>query len=153
MADSGGTRHSAHRVAASYDELVTRIAGGDEDAFAELYDRICPQVLKLVQRFRVDDLQVEQLVYGIFLEIWRTAPLMDATSTTAAAWILSLAHDHATAVVRRDEDAASPAPGPDACTHAARPGAQVPVAAGAPHGLHVTHAEEWDHIVRDFLAH
>jgi hypothetical protein len=81
----------------SYDEMVTRIAGGDEGALAELYDRICPQVLGLVQRFRVDDEQAEELVHGIFLEIWRTAPLFDGTNTTAAAWILSLAHLQATA--------------------------------------------------------
>jgi RNA polymerase sigma-70 factor (ECF subfamily) len=65
--------------------MVTRIAGGDEGAFAELYDRICLQVLGLVQRFRVDDEEAEELVHGIFLEIWRTAPLFDGTNTTAAA--------------------------------------------------------------------
>jgi pimeloyl-ACP methyl ester carboxylesterase len=140
-------------AAASYDEMITRIAGGDEGAFAELYDRICSQVLGLVQRFRVEDEQAEELVYGIFLEIWRTAPLFDSTNTTAAAWILHLAHVHATAVIDGDGDGTVSFGDPGTCISAAVPPAQVPVVAGASHKTNVSHPEEWDSLVRNFLAH
>jgi hypothetical protein len=151
--DSGRDQHPTLDGATSYDEMVTRIAGGDEGALAELYDRICPQVLGLVQRFRGDDEQVEDLVYGIFLEIWRTAPLFDATNTTAAAWILHLAHLRATAVIDGDGEGTVSIGDPGACTHAALPPAQVPVSAGAPHGTNLSRPEGWDQIVRNFLAH
>jgi RNA polymerase sigma-70 factor (ECF subfamily) len=95
VAVSGWKKLSTADAAASCDALMIRIAGGDEVAFAELYDGICSQLLGLVQRFRIDQMQAEEALRLIFLEIWRTAPLFDATDTSAAAWILHLAHCHA----------------------------------------------------------
>lgn len=95
VAVSGWKKQLTADAAASCDALLIRIAGGDEVAFAELYDRICSQLLGLVERFRVGHVQAEEALRLIFLEIWRTAPLFAATNTSAAAWILHLAHSHA----------------------------------------------------------
>ena len=37
-------------------------------------------------------------------------------------------------------------------THAAVPGSELHVVAGAPHGVNVSHADEWNRVVLDFLA-
>ena len=37
-------------------------------------------------------------------------------------------------------------------THAAIPGSELHVVAGAPHGVNVSHADEWNRVVLDFLA-
>ena len=42
--------------------------------------------------------------------------------------------------------------GSGARTHAAIPGSELYVVAGAPHGVNVSHADEWNRVVLDFLA-
>lgn len=54
-ADSAPDLESA--APASTEELLGRVAQGDEAAFGELYDQIAPRVLGLVKRLLVDHAQ------------------------------------------------------------------------------------------------
>ena len=57
-----------------------------------------------------------------------------------------------TLVLHGDGDATVPFEGSGARTHAALSGSELHVIAGAPHGLNVSHAEEFNRVLLDFLA-
>ncbi len=57
-----------------------------------------------------------------------------------------------TLVIHGDSDATVPLEGSGARTHAAIPSSTLHVVAGAPHGVNVSHAEEWNRVVLEFLA-
>jgi len=57
-----------------------------------------------------------------------------------------------TLVIHGDSDATVPFEGSGARTHAAIPGSELHVVAGAPHGVTVSHPEEWNARVLEFLA-
>jgi len=57
-----------------------------------------------------------------------------------------------TLVLHGDGDAVVPFEGSGARTHAAIPGSTLYVVAGAPHGFNVSHAEEFNRVLLDFLA-
>ncbi|WP_432547857.1 alpha/beta fold hydrolase [Kineococcus sp. SYSU DK004] len=57
-----------------------------------------------------------------------------------------------TLVVHGDGDAIVPFEGSGARTHAAIPGSRLHVVAGAPHGFNVSHAEEFNRVLIDFLS-
>ncbi|WNV86987.1 alpha/beta hydrolase [Umezawaea sp. Da 62-37] len=55
-------------------------------------------------------------------------------------------------VLHGDSDATVPFEGSGARTHAALVGSEVHVIAGGPHGVNVSHADEWNRALLDFLA-
>jgi RNA polymerase sigma-70 factor (ECF subfamily) len=55
------------------EELMTRVAGGDEYAFQLLVNRHQTSVLNLVYRFMGDRSQSEDLAQEVFLRVWRAA--------------------------------------------------------------------------------
>ncbi|GAB3461870.1 alpha/beta hydrolase [Kineococcus endophyticus] len=55
-------------------------------------------------------------------------------------------------VIHGDSDAVVPLEGSGALTHAAVPGSRLHVVAGAPHGFNVSHAEEFNRVLLEFLA-
>lgn len=57
-----------------------------------------------------------------------------------------------TLVIHGDSDAIVPFEGSGARTHKAIPHSQVHVVAGAPHGLNVSHPDEFNRVLIDFLA-
>ena len=57
-----------------------------------------------------------------------------------------------TLVLHGDGDATVPFEGSGARTHAALPGSELHVVAGAPHGFNVSHADEFNRVLLDFLA-
>jgi pimeloyl-ACP methyl ester carboxylesterase len=57
-----------------------------------------------------------------------------------------------TLVIHGDGDATVPFAGSGTRTHEAISGSQLHVVAGAPHGVNVSHPEEWNRVVLEFLA-
>ena len=55
-------------------------------------------------------------------------------------------------VIHGDSDATVPFAGSGQRIHAAVPGSELYVVAGAPHGVNVSHADEWNRVVLGFLA-
>lgn len=90
-------------VPASQEELLGRVAQGDEGAFGELYDRMAPRVLGLVRRLLVDPSQSEEVTQEIFLEIWQTATRYEAQRGGASTWILTMAHRRAVDRIRSSQ--------------------------------------------------
>ena len=87
----------------SQNDLLARVAEGDQQAFSELYDQIAPRVLGLVRRLLKDFAQSEEVTQEIFLEIWQTATRYDPNKGGASTWILTMAHRRAVDRVRSSQ--------------------------------------------------
>lgn len=85
------------------DELLPRVAQGDQAAFAELYDQTAPRVLGLIKRLLKDHSQSEEVTQEVFLEIWQNATRFDSTRGSAASWMLTMAHRRAVDRVRASQ--------------------------------------------------
>lgn len=83
-----------------------RVAGGDQDAFADLYDAVAPRVYGLVRRVVRDPTLSEDVAQEALVEVWRTAARFDAARGSAAGWIFTIAHRRAVDRVRAEQAAA-----------------------------------------------
>ncbi|MBJ6639579.1 sigma-70 family RNA polymerase sigma factor [Streptomyces sp. DHE7-1] len=88
------------------EELMGRVALGDEDAFASVYDAVAGPVLGVVQAVLRDPAQSEEVAQEVLVEVWRTAPRYRPEIGTARNWVLTLAHRRAVDRVRSVEAAA-----------------------------------------------
>ncbi len=87
----------------SNEDLLQRVATGDREAFAQLYDRTAPRVFGLVKRLLRDHAQSEEVTQEIFLEIWQTATRYDTGRGGAIAWMLTMTHRRAVDRVRASQ--------------------------------------------------
>jgi len=86
--------------------LLALVARGDEQAFAELYQRVAPAVFGLVSKVVRNPAQSEEVAQEVFVELWRTASRFDPARGTARSWIMTCAHRRAVDRVRSAESAA-----------------------------------------------
>jgi RNA polymerase sigma-70 factor (ECF subfamily) len=86
--------------------LLELVAGGDEEAFAELYRRVAPAVFGLVGRVVRNPAQAEEVTQEVFVEVWRSASRFDPGRGTARSWIMTFAHRRAVDRVRSAERSA-----------------------------------------------
>jgi RNA polymerase sigma-70 factor (ECF subfamily) len=93
--------HTAEPVA--HEELLARVAAGDEAAFAELYDRFAARVLGLIVRVVRDRSQSEEVAQEVFLEVWQKSASYNASHGAALSWVLTLAHRRAVDRVRSSQ--------------------------------------------------
>jgi RNA polymerase sigma factor (sigma-70 family) len=87
----------------SDEALVALLARGDEDALAELYDRIGRIAYGLALRVLRDERHAEDAVQEAFLQVWRSAATFRAERAKASTWVLTLVHRRAVDLVRREE--------------------------------------------------
>jgi RNA polymerase sigma-70 factor (ECF subfamily) len=85
------------------DALLGRVAGGDRDAFATVYDVTKSRVFGLVVRVLRDAGYSEETTQEIYLEVWRTASEYDPTKGSALAWLMTMAHRRAIDRVRTEQ--------------------------------------------------
>ena len=74
------------------ERLLARSGSGDAEAFAELYDRLAPRVFGMVTCLLRDADASESITREAFIEAWRRAPTYDPSHSSAAAWMLVIAH-------------------------------------------------------------
>ena len=102
-ADGG---HAGSGPADQLSALLGRVARGDQDAYAAVYDRTAGQVLGLVLSIVRDPAQSEEVTQEVLLDVWRSASRFDAELGSAAAWVMTLAHRRAVDRVRSEQKAA-----------------------------------------------
>lgn len=80
--------------------LLARSAGGDEAAFAEMYDVIAPRVFGVTQRVLRHRGQAEEVAQEALMTVWRTSGAYDPSRGSAMGWVLTIAHSQAVDRVR-----------------------------------------------------
>jgi RNA polymerase sigma-70 factor (ECF subfamily) len=86
---------------ARLDGLLTRVAAGDQAAFADVYDALVRPVMGLVCRVLRDAAQAEEVTQDVMVEVWRTADRYRPELGAARAWVFTLAHRRAVDRVRQ----------------------------------------------------
>jgi RNA polymerase sigma-70 factor (ECF subfamily) len=99
--DPAGSR--ADPAGPGIEELLTRVARGDERAFASLYDVTAPRVYGLILRVLRDPAQAEEVAQEVLVEIWRTAGRFDPARGSGTAWMFTIAHRRAVDRVRTEQ--------------------------------------------------
>ncbi len=84
-------------------DLITRVARGDESAFAELYDDLASIVFGVVLKVVRDHAMAEEIVQEVFVELWRVAPRFDPERASVSTWAATIAHRRAVDVVRSSQ--------------------------------------------------
>jgi len=79
-------------LASRDDELLAAVAEGDQDAFAELYDRFAPHVFARARGLDDDPGRADGIVLDVFLDFWRQAALLDRAKTDVATWMFATPH-------------------------------------------------------------
>ncbi|WP_183511986.1 ECF RNA polymerase sigma factor SigK [Paeniglutamicibacter cryotolerans] len=87
----------------THEDLMLRVATGDEGAFEELYEAVSAQVFGLIRRIIRDEAQSEEVTQEVFVEAWQQATRFDPARGKAISWILTLAHRRAVDRVRASQ--------------------------------------------------
>lgn len=87
------------------EELLRRVARGEEQAFNRVYDLIGPTVYGLVRRVLRDPAQSEEVAQEVLVEVWRSACRYDPRRGSPQAWVMTLAHRRAVDRVRSEQAA------------------------------------------------
>jgi RNA polymerase sigma-70 factor, ECF subfamily len=91
-------------------ELITRVAAGDRDAFAELYRRYTRPVLGLALRRLGDRGRAEDALQDAFAAVWRSARTFDAARGDGGAWLYTVARNAVLDSLRKRTDPVAEAP-------------------------------------------
>src|SRR5690349_12236038 len=107
-ADACPTDNSAARTARIAESrelavILANVAGGDQSAFAEFYDRTSSRVYGMVLRVLRDPGFSEEAVQEVYLQAWKSADSFDPAKGSALSWLLTLAHRRAVDRVRSEQ--------------------------------------------------
>jgi len=93
--------------------VVQRLAAGDRDAVAELYDRHAARVMGLALRIVRNSSDAEDVVQEVFSQAWRTAPNYQPARGTVAGWLLMMARTRAIDRLRSRQSRRDAVDGPE----------------------------------------
>jgi len=103
MTSSGARLESGSIDPPGLDDLLRRVARGDEGAFANLYDQLAPRVYGLIRRIVRDPAQAEEVAQEALVDVWRTAARYDPARGSVVSWVLTIAHRRAVDRVRAEQ--------------------------------------------------
>jgi RNA polymerase sigma-70 factor (ECF subfamily) len=85
--------------------LLQRVAGGDRDAFAELYRRLQRPLFGYLMKLVRDREMVEDVLNETLMEVWRQAARFEGRSSVNT-WVFSIAHHRAVSRLRKKRETA-----------------------------------------------
>lgn len=85
------------------DQLIARLAEGDESALAQLYDLYSGVAYGLAVRILGDQGRAEDVLQDAFTKIWRSAPTYDRSRGTLRSWLLTIVRNGAIDLLRGRE--------------------------------------------------
>ena len=113
MARNSQLQAVPHGAAEADIDVVQRLAAGDRDAVAELYDRHAARIMGLAIRIVRNSSDAEDVVQEVFSQAWRTAPNYQPARGTVAGWLLMMARTRAIDRLRSRESRRDAVDGPD----------------------------------------
>jgi RNA polymerase sigma-70 factor (ECF subfamily) len=84
------------------EDLMLRVAGGDEQAYAVVYTRVSEPVFGIVLRVLRDRSLSEEVAQEVLVHIWQHAARFEESRGSAMAWIMTIAHRRAVDRVRAE---------------------------------------------------
>lgn len=81
--------------------LMRRVALGEEEAVAELYDRYSALVFKLSIQFLSNQAEAEDAVQEVFVRLWKTADRFDSRKAKLVTWVMLITRRHLIDRIRR----------------------------------------------------
>jgi RNA polymerase sigma-70 factor, ECF subfamily len=87
----------------SPDELVVRVAAGDEDAFRTLYRSHSSAAYGLALRVTRDEHMAQDVLQEAFSDLWAHAGRFDPQTSSVRSWVTMLTHRRAVDRVRREQ--------------------------------------------------
>lgn len=81
--------------------LMHRIADGDEEAVAELYDRFKSLVYKVARQMLPSQDDAEDAVQEIFVRLWKTSDRYDPRRAKLVTWVMLITRRHLIDRLRR----------------------------------------------------
>jgi RNA polymerase sigma-70 factor (ECF subfamily) len=81
--------------------LMHRVAAGDEDAVAELYDRFSSLVYKVARQLLPTQAEADDAIQEIFVRLWQTADRYDPRRAKLVTWVMLIARRHLIDRLRR----------------------------------------------------
>ncbi len=124
-------RHESSGGESNREELVRRMAAGDQAAMAAFYDQTSALVFGLALRILGDRSAAEDVLLEVYAQAWKQAPEYEPSRGSPSAWLLTLTRSRAIDQrrARRRDQASEPleaageisadTPGPEALTAAA----------------------------------
>ena len=85
---------------AEFQGLIRRIAEGDDEALATLYDQASARIYGLLLRILRSPDQAAVVTEEVFVEVWRQARRYHRSEGMVFAWIVAIAHERGIACVR-----------------------------------------------------
>lgn len=92
---------AASDVASADASLVAAIRNGDEAAMAQLYDRYSGVVYSVALRVLGDTGAAEDILQEVFMQIWRSPDMFDASRGSLAGWLAVIARNRAIDSLRK----------------------------------------------------
>jgi RNA polymerase sigma-70 factor (ECF subfamily) len=75
--------------------IVRRLAGGDAEAVAALYDRFAPTLLAVARRILGPAGEAEEVIQETFIQAWNQAERYDPARSSVSTWLILIARSRA----------------------------------------------------------
>ncbi|MEO6871290.1 MAG: sigma-70 family RNA polymerase sigma factor [Chthoniobacterales bacterium] len=76
-------------------ELVRKMNGGDEHAFATFYDRFAPGLFSMIYAILRDQKESEDVLQDAFVQMWKRTSTYDATRSSLFTWAVMISRHKA----------------------------------------------------------